>query len=250
MKSSFKKSDIIKYMIIALVAYLSKQIMNQLFDSAEDKKTEQVANEQKQEEQEEAKTQEISGTIQGHDYVDLGLSVKWATCNVGAENPWDYGDYFAWGETEQKETYASANSATYGVEYKELKGRGVVDDRGTLTPDYDMASVNWGSEWRMPTNDEQRELLENCKHSWTKFNGVYGMKFTGKNGNFVFFPAAGLRSGSDAYYVGDYGRYWSSSLDEENESRVRRLYFDEYGAYWSYDYRSFGFPVRAVRVQK
>lgn len=92
MKSSFKKSDIIKYMIIALVAYLSKQVMDHLLDSAVDKKTEQIANEQKQEEQEEAKTQVISGTIQGHDYVDLGLSVKWATCNVGAVNPWEYVD--------------------------------------------------------------------------------------------------------------------------------------------------------------
>lgn len=92
MKSSFKKSDIIKYMIIALVAYVSKQVMDHLLDSADDKKKEQVANEQKQEEQEEAKTQVISGTIQGHDYVDLGLSVKWATCNVGAENSWEYGD--------------------------------------------------------------------------------------------------------------------------------------------------------------
>lgn len=237
-------------MIIALVAYLSKQVMDHLLDSAVDKKTEQIANEQKQEEQEEAKTQEISGTIQGHDYVDLGLSVKWATCNVGAENPWDYGDYFAWGETEQKETYASANSATYGVGYKELKGRGVVDDRGTLTPDYDMASVNWGSEWRMPTNDEQRELLENCKHSWTKFNGEYGMKFTGKNGNFVFFPAAGGRFGSDVGGKGLYGRYWSSSLCEESEDGARGLYFGEEDVYWSIYYRSNGFSVRAVHVQK
>ena len=246
MKFNIKKSDIFKYMIIAFVAYLSKQVVNQLFDSAEDKKTEQSANEEKQEEE----THVVSGTVQGHDYVDLGLSVMWATYNVGAVNLWDHGDCFAWGETEQKETYTSANSATYGVGYKELKGRGVVDDRGTLTPDYDAASANWGSEWRMPTNDEQRELLENCKHSWMKFNGVYGMKFTGKNGNFVFFPAAGGRFGSDVGGKGLYGRYWSSSLCEESEDGALGLYFGEEDVYWSIYYRSNGFSVRAVRVQK
>lgn len=245
MKTSFKKSDIFKYMIIALVAYLSKQVTDDhLFDSADDKKTEQSANEEKQED----KTQVFSETVLDHDYVDLGLSVMWATCNVGAENPWDYGDYFAWGETEQKEDYTSANSTTYGVDDKELKGRGVVDDRGTLTPDYDAASVNWGSEWRMPTYDEQRELLENCKHSWTKFNGVYGIEFTGKNGNFVFFPAAGCRDGLDAGNVGR-GGYWSSSPGER-ELSAHYLSFREHEADWALNSRDLGFPVRAVLVQK
>lgn len=244
MKSSFKRSDIFKYMIIALASYLSKQVMDHLLDSADDKNIEQVANDQKQEE---LKKQVISGTIQGHDFVDLGLSVKWATCNVGAENPWDYGDYFAWGEKESKDIYKKKKSSAYDVSYLELKRRGVVGETGNLTPYNDAAFVNWGSEWRMPTHDEQRELFENCKYSWTKFNGVYGVKFTGKNGNFVFLPASGYRCDGELNYVDNYGYYWSSSFHEYRCNYARNLYFYEKGVYWNYgSSRRQGYPVRPV----
>ncbi len=116
----------------------------------------------------------------------------------------------------------------------------------TLLPEDDAATANWGSEWRMPTNEEQGELVEECQYQMTEVNGVYGAKFTGKNGNSVFFPAAGGRYGSDARDVGYYGYYWSSSLNEEYEYLARYLYFDEYGAYWGYFSRFDGFPVRAV----
>ncbi len=228
MNISFKKSDIFKYLIIAIVAYLSKQIVNQLVDF-EDKEA-----------------QDISGTIQGHDYVDLGLSVKWATCNIGAEKPWDYGDYFAWGETGTKKSYTKENSTTYGVNYIELKSRDVVDDRGILTLDYDAASANWGKSWRMPSREECAELLDRCEWSWKKINGVSGYKVTGKNGNWIFLPAAGGRNGTSNRNVGSYGRYWSSTVDPNHGDNAYNLYFSSSSKSTGHLSRLSGRTVRPV----
>ena len=158
----------------------------------------------------------------GHEYVDLGLSVKWATCNVGATSPEEYGDYFAWGETTPKTTY---NWSTYkycnGDEYSMTKYCtdsyiGTVDNKTTLELSDDAAHVNWGGSWRMPTKAEQDELrnTNNCTWTWTTQNGVNGYKVTSKkNGNSIFLPAAGFRSGSSLSSVGSSGGYWPSSLD-------------------------------------
>ncbi len=182
-------------------------------------------------------------------YVDLGLpsGTLWATYNIGATKPEEYGDYFAWGETEPKEEY-EWSTYKWELEINSFTKYNFNDGLTTLLPEDDAATANWGSEWRTPTNEEQRELVEECQYQMTEVNGVYGAKFTGKNGNSVFFPAAGGRIGSDAYDVGDVGLYWSSSLSEEDESYARYLYFRDYGAYWNYviGYRSCGFPVRAV----
>ncbi|MCQ2188572.1 MAG: hypothetical protein MJZ00_01465 [Paludibacteraceae bacterium] len=179
-----------------------------------------------------------------HEYVDLGLpsGTLWATYNIGATKPEEYGWYFAWGETEPKEVY---NNITYklGEDFTKYNFN---DGLTTLLPEDDAATANWGSEWRMPTNEEQRELVEECQYQMTEVNGVYGAKFTGKNGNSVFFPAAGTRTGSGATSVGNYGLYWSSSLDEEDEGYARFLGFYEDEAYWGDYGRFLGFPVRAV----
>lgn len=212
MKSSFKRSDIFKYMIIALASYLFKLVTDQLFGSDDDKKTEQVANGHKQDGKEESKTQVISGAIQGHDYVDLGLSVMWATCNVGAENPWDYGDYFAWGETETKNSYIEENSSTYGVSFSDLENYGLIDEYGNITFDYDAASKNWGEGWRMPNRKECDELVNECIWTWSIFNGVNGYKVTGKNGNWIFLPATGYRNGTSCDDAGSDGYFWSSTV--------------------------------------
>ena len=153
-----------------------------------------------------------------HEYIDLGLSVKWATCNVGANNPEEYGDYFAWGEVEPKMEY---NWRTYkwceGVQNTQTKyctnsSNGTVDNKTVLDKEDDAAAVNWGGAWRMPTKEEQDELHQQCTWTWTTQNGVNGYTVTGSNGNSIFIPAAGYRGDSSLSFAGGYGYYWSSSL--------------------------------------
>lgn len=185
-----------------------------------------------------------------HSYVDLGLpsGTLWATYNIGATKPEEYGDYFAWGETEPKDVY---NWSTYKWVDDEMTKYNDGDGLMTLLPEDDAATANWGSEWRMPTNEEQRELVEECQYQMTEVNGVYGAKFTGKNGNSVFFPAAGGYYGSHVCEVGDHGFSWSSSLHEEDEYSARYFYFYEKRVHLNdYSTRGDGFSVRAVRVQK
>ena len=157
--------------------------------------------------------------ISGAQVVDLGLSVKWATCNVGANSPEEYGDYFAWGEVKPKSVY---NWSTYKycngsyntlTKYNTESKYGRVDYKTTLDAQDDVATVNWGSNWRMPTKEEQDELRTECKWEWTKLNGVNGYKVIGPNGNSIFLPAAGCMYNSDLYNVGSDGYYWSCSLD-------------------------------------
>ena len=177
------------------------------------------------------------GKHEGHGYVDLGLSVKWATCNVGATSPEDFGHYFAWGETSPKAEYTEENSLTYGKDMSDISGN----------PQYDAATANWGGDWRMPTEEEMRELLNNCTWTWTAPNGVNGYKVTGPNGNSVFLPAAGYRDGSSLDYAGSYGDYWSSTpYDYNNGSYAYSLYFLSGNQDMSGNYRYFGQSVRPV----
>ena len=157
----------------------------------------------------------------GHEYVDLGLSVKWATCNVGANAPEEYGDYFAWGEVKPKTEYnwstskwcnGSKNTQT---KYCTDSSFGTVDNKIVLDKEDDAAAVNWGGAWRMPTKDEYGELRNNCTWTWAIQNGVYGRKVTGPNGNSIFLPAAGSRYDSSLDGAGSHGDYWSSSLDSD-----------------------------------
>ena len=143
-----------------------------------------------------------NGNVGGnsHEYVDLGLSVKWATCNVGASKPEEYGDYFAWGETETKAEYTYESSLTFGKQMSDISGN----------VNYDAATAKWGGDWRMPTYDEMEELVNNCEWEWTTQKGV-GYKVTGLNGNSIFLPAAGYRVGSSLLYDGNDGFYWSST---------------------------------------
>ena len=146
--------------------------------------------------------QSTRGMINGHTAVDLGLSVKWATCNVGATNPEDYGDYFAWGETSPKTSYTEDNCKTWDKNMGDIGG----DSR------YDAATANWGSGWRLPTKRELDELIDNCTWTWTKLNGVNGYEVKSKkNGNSIFLPAAGYCKGDTPNYQGSYSYYWSST---------------------------------------
>ena len=169
------------------------------------------------EEEPEMPEPEQPGDNNNHEYVDLGLSVKWATCNVGANAPEEYGDYFAWGETSTKSDYSTSNSATYRLSNSELQSQGYIDSEGKLTAQYDAATANWGGDWRMPTKAEQQELLDNCTWIWTTQNGVNGYKVTSKvNSNYIFLPAAGIRNGSSLGNAGIFGYYWSSTPYESS----------------------------------
>ncbi|MCQ2209049.1 MAG: hypothetical protein MJZ34_02040 [Paludibacteraceae bacterium] len=185
-----------------------------------------------------------------HEYVDLGLpsGTLWATCNIGATQPEEYGDYFAWGETEPKNVY---DMSTYKWQRNNIftKYNPDIDSYTTLLPEDDAATANWGDEWRMPTSEEQIELFKECTYSWEEVDGVYGAKFTGPNGNSVFFPAVGCRYLSYLDYVGEYGYYWSSSLYDTDYA-----YYMDFNEKSSYEGRDFvrygGCSVRAVRAQK
>ena len=179
-----------------------------------------------------------SGTINGHDYVDLGLSVKWATCNVGASSPSDYGNYYAWGETTTKSEYTEENCKTYGKNMSDIAGNA----------DYDAARANWGSTWRMPTKAEFEELKEKCTWEWVTYKGHKGYKVTSKtNGNSIFLPAAGLRRGSSLDYVGYFSAYWGSTPYESDAGGTYSLYFYASGDYYTnMSSRGFGLIIRPV----
>ena len=176
-----------------------------------------------------------SNTENGHQYVDLGLSVKWATCNVGTTKPEGYGDYFAWGETRSKSYYNGSSYSYY-------------DNPTTLPLSADAARANWGGKWRMPTIDEFEELRNNCTWKWTTQNGVNGYKVTSNsNGNYIFLPAAGYRDLGSLYGAGDYGYYWSSSAYGSNYSTTALyLYFYSTWKDRKNDYKAAGRSVRPV----
>ena len=184
--------------------------------------------------------------------VDLGLSVKWASCNVGATSPEEYGGYYAWGETEEKSDYSWSTYKWYNGSYDSMtkyctnSSYGTVDNNTVLDPEDDAATVNWGGDWRMPTLDEFRELLDECSWSWTTQNGVNGYKVTGPNGNSIFLPAAGARDGTEVCYRGSYGFYWSGTLNESYSHSAWSLDFYSGGHDRGSSGRSYGRTVRPV----
>ena len=179
-----------------------------------------------------------NGTINEHEYVDLGLpsGLKWATCNVGASSPEDYGDYFAWGETSPKAEYTSENSITYGEQMSDISGNA----------QYDAATANWGGSWRMPTEDELWELFDHCEWEWTQVNGVNGSKVVGPNGSCILLPAAGYRYGSALDDAGNGGLYWSSTPHDDGYYDAYVLFFGNGYEYEVNHYRSYGRTVRPV----
>ena len=173
-------------------------------------------------------------------YVDLGLSVKWATCNLGASSPEEYGDYYAWGETSVKSEYTLQNYVFYNggheeadvllSKYNSSKDHGTVDKKTRLEKEDDVAYVKLGGNWRMPTKDEINELRYECTWEWTSLNGVKGYIITSKsNGNSIFLPAAGYISPIGKESVGVIGWYWSSTHDYSINSyhlRFSSSYYD------------------------
>ena len=200
--------------------------------------------------------------------IDLGLSVEWASFNLGATKPEEYGDYFAWGEVEPH--YSSLSPLTWkaGMEegyswsnYLWSKGssttltkyctnkyhgyNGFTDNKSLL--DYeDDAAYNNGDKWRIPTKAELDELRTKCTSQWTTLNGVKGRLFTGPNGNSIFLPAAGRIENTTFYATGSYGYYTSTSLGTEASFQMSRLSFTTNEVIWGNDYRCVGYSIRPV----
>ena len=193
--------------------------------------------------------------INGHEYVDLGLSsgTKWATCNVGASKPEEYGGYYAWGETEEKDDYGWWDTYKWceGDQWSMTKYcthsyYGKIDNKTVLEPQDDVAHVKWGGTWRMPTIEEIKELQNECTWQWTSRRGVDGYRVIGSNGKSIFLPAAGYRDGTEAYDRGSYGHCWSSSLISSSSFLAYFLLFGSGNRDW-YDYnRCYGRSVRPV----
>lgn len=203
------------------------------------------------------------GTINGHAYVDLGLpsGTLWATCNVGATIPEEYGNYFAWGETLPKTNYDwSTYKYCHYVDYIVHKltkycnnnlfgNEGFTDDLVVLHPDDDAAKINWGDGWCIPTKEQWDELYQNTNTTWTKRNDVNGALFVASNGKSIFLPASGYYHGENNSSVGIFGYYWSGSLFIDNPTcgySFNSQQYTSFGTYGAY-YRSYGMPVRPVR---
>ena len=217
-----------------------------------------------------------------HEYVDLGLSsgTKWATCNVGATKPEEYGDYFAWGETTTKEKY-DWNTYKYGIyeydgDYSKLTKYNLIDCKTTLDPSDDAAHANWGGKWHMPTSEQQDEIRNECYWVWTEnYNGsnvkgyiVYkaknsddkGKKISKKNGTpsssyslsdaHIFLPAAGHRNGNITHDVGYTIKYWSSSLHINFIYGAWVIYANASNVYRNYDSHCIGLTIRPVLNQE
>lgn len=165
------------------------------------------------------------GVANNHEWVDLGLSVMWASCNVGANVPSEYGDYYAWGEIETKQVYKDENYKWYDISKKTRLGDylimkyntddyyGIVDNKKELESKDDVAAVKWGDKWRIPTYNEWNELRTKCVWTWTEINGIFGYEVTSKNNtNSIFLPAAGMNNAKG----GEIGHYWSSNISYAN----------------------------------
>ena len=197
-----------------------------------------------------------------HEYVDLGLSVKWATCNVGAEKPAEYGDYYSWGEVKPKPGNTWTNYKFYksGDSNKDVKFTkysnsikyGVVDKKNKLDPEDDVAHVKWGGDWRLPTKKEMEELYTSCSWEWVVIDDVPGFKVTsmisGYKDRFIFLPAAGYRNISNTIDVGSAGHYWTSSLTSVTNNYAYYLCYYYYNQKRTVDidYRYYGLSVRPV----
>ena len=192
---------------------------------------EEQARREREEQERKAREARLQGSHNGYEWIDLGLSVKWATCNVGASSPSDYGDYYIWGETS-----TTLNCNTYGKSMGNISGNS----------SYDIARYRWGGSWRLPTKAELEELKTKCTLTWTTQGGHNGYKVTGKNGKSIFLPAAGYRYGMSPYYVGKGGYYWSSSPDESGIDNAYYLYFNSSYHFVDWFYRYYGLSVRPV----
>ena len=226
------------------------------------------------EDKEKSSSENRTGIENGHEWVDLGLpsGTLWATCNVGASRPQDYGCYYAWGEVSPKSNYSWSNYLDGKIIDENdcwTSKDALKDIRNIAGTQYDAAYVNWGGKWRMPTKEQVDELRNDCYWVWVNsYNGsnvngyiVYKAKSSSDKGDYlysgdipfksyslsdahIFLPAAGYRSDCDLYDTGSHGFFWSSSL--LTQCLARRIHFYSILVQDYFDYRCYGQSVRAV----
>jgi len=201
--------------------------------------------------------------IDGHEYVEIG-GLKWATMNIGASQPSDYGLYFAWGDTQgytadqvgsdEGQKYFDWTDYKYGNGTSSPGNAGMTkynstDGKTVLEASDDAVIANWGGSWRMPTTAEFQALGAAVNTAWTQVNNVYGILCTDKtdSSKTLFFPAAGFCNNGSVKNVGKFGNYWSSSLYTDSRQVAYFLSFSSFGAYWDgNNYRCYGYAVRPV----
>lgn len=183
-----------------------------------------------------------TGVVSGHDYVDLGLSAMWATCNIGASKINECGYFYGWGELGEKGSYTQYNCKTIDKELPDISG----------SLEYD-AATSWGKRWQMPTKLQFEELLNNCHWEWGKYNDTFGYRITGANGNSIFLPATGEKFGFEHRNWQETGSYWTSTPSDKSEgyaSMQKLAYLLNFGKNSHYlDYfgpREYGRSVRPV----
>lgn len=178
----------------------------------------------------------LSGVIDGHEAVDLGLSVKWATCNIGTTKSEYYGNYYGWGDPTGKKTSSNTNLFPNSNPPTDIKNT-----------KYDIAYNNWGKKWRMPTDKEMLELISECYYTHKVVNGVSGLQFKGKTGGIIFLPFCGYRDYLSKIRQSDWGSYWTSTLKDEINSKCLKITSggDSYATI-SESLRCNGLSVRAV----
>ena len=250
LKSSASKAAVKLAHLQARECYISASTVDKLVEGLEKGRTKKAGEE------------DVHGNADGHDYVDLGLpsGTLWATCNIGAGKPEDYGDHFAWGETKSKSVYdwstykyakGNYDKLTKYCKKSKFGNNGFTDNLTELQTSDDPAMANWDSGWQTPSKAQWEELLENTFNEWTTLNGKEGRLFTSKkNGQTLFLPAAGCRYDSGLNDAGSWGYYWSSSLRTGYPDGAWYFYFYSGNCNMSSSSRYYGQSVRGVRSSR
>jgi len=214
--------------------------LNEKMIEIESSKADLAAQESNENQDNDQTEHELVTVSNGFEYVDLGLpsGVKWASCNVGASSPEEYGNYYAWGETVSKSEFTENNSITNYKNFGDVKGN----------PQYDAAQANMGGRWRLPTKSEMEELKDKCTWTLTTMNGVKGYEVKGLNDNSIFLPLAGFYIGSSHKHTEKSGQYWTSTPNNGNDEYdfSYRLYINRTIQNVGWDYRSYGRSIRPV----
>ncbi|MDO4526227.1 MAG: PL29 family lyase N-terminal domain-containing protein [Bacteroidales bacterium] len=196
-----------------------------------------------------------TGVAEGHKWINLGLPSGnlWASCNVGANSPSEWGKYYAWGDTITKSEYSSTNCMTFGKTVEQLALQGYTNRGGVLNPTYDVAQHYWGGYWKIPTREDFQELINECSWTWTNVGGVEGYEIKSKqegNTNSIFLPAAGSKDQYDIRNQGTTGWYWASVAFSSNDYLSWNLTFNkDEGIQTTPLSRRSGFTIRAIYVE-